>query len=201
MTIIALSGYGTSGKDTVADMLVEKYGFAKYAWADTLRYAAETLDPIVHWDEEFGSGPLRYTEALNHYGYIEAKAKFPEFRRILQYLGTDVGRNLIDDNVWVDATFKRIANERSLSDHIVISDTRFPNEANAVKLRSESQNFVVRITRPNIGPVSDHISETALDDYDFDYVIHNDGSLADLEDSVDRLWVFAESFSQGLRPE
>lgn len=192
MTIIALSGYATCGKDTVADILVEDYGFTKYAWADALRLAAEALDPIVHWDEEFGSGPLRYTEALNHYGYNEAKAKFPEFRRTLQRMGTEVGREILGDNVWVDATINRIARERSLADNIVIPDTRFPNEASAVHVRSESRNFVVRVTRPGVGPVTDHPSETSLDNYDFDYVLPNDGTLGDLGFRVDELMEFVE---------
>lgn len=198
VTIIALSGYATCGKDTVADILVEQYGFTKYAWADALRLAAEALDPIIDLDQDLT--PIRYTDALAEYGYNEAKAKFPEFRRTLQRMGTEVGREIIGDNVWVNATFHRIASERSLADRIVIPDTRFPNEASAVHVRSESRNFVVRVTRPGVGPVTDHISETGLDNWDFDYVVENDGSLADLDDRVKNLYAFVEMSSHGLRP-
>lgn len=199
MTIIALSGYATSGKDSVADILVEDYGFVKYAWADSLRMAAEALNPIVGWDEQGGSGPIRYNDAVEEYGYNEAKAKFPELRLVLQRLGTEVGREILGENVWVNATINRIASERSLSDNIVIPDTRFPNEAAAVQARSESKNFVVRVTRPGVGPVSDHISETGLDDFDFDYYIHNDGSLNDLRDRVEEVYSLIEISSKGLR--
>lgn len=199
VTIIALSGYGTCGKDTVADILVEDYGFAKYAWADTLRLATETLNPIIAWDEDASSGPIRYRDALEQDGYNEAKAKYPEFRRVLQYLGTDVGRKLLYDNVWVDATINRIASERSLSDNIVIPDTRFPNEAHAVQMRSESRNYVVRVHRPGVGPASDHISEVALDDFPFDFAIDNDGTLDDLRLKVAELWKSVEMSSGGLR--
>jgi hypothetical protein len=201
MTIIAISGYATCGKDTVADILVADYGYTKYSWADTLRNAAAVLNPIVAYDTRtVGRGAVRYNDAVEEYGYNEAKARFPELRRILQYLGTEVGRNLIDDNVWVTATLKRIASERSLSDKIVIPDTRFPNEANAVRIRSESKNFVVRVTRPGVGPVSDHPSETSLDDFDFDYTLHNDGTLAELADRVEELREFVEIRSMGLTP-
>jgi hypothetical protein len=198
MTIIALSGYGTCGKDTIADILVSDYGFTKYAWADTLRLAVEALNPIVAWDEQAGSGPIRYVDALNQYGYNEAKARFPEFRRVLQYLGTDVGRKLIDDNVWVDATFKRIQRERSLSDNIVIPDTRFKNEAFAVQTRPESKNYIVRVNRPGVGPVTDHPSETDLDDWDFDYIINNNGTIDDLGYEVEKLCLFVEMCAWGL---
>lgn len=178
--IIALSGYATCGKDTVADMLVEDHGFVKYAWADTLRQAAVALDPIVGWDVTKDE-PIRYTDALEMYGYDNAKALFTEFRRVLQFLGTEVGRKLIDDNVWVDATINRIERERSTTSDIVITDTRFSNEAHAVVERA---GIVVRVTRPGVGPANEHPSETGLDGYNFDYHIYNDGGLDKLRESV-----------------
>jgi hypothetical protein len=191
VTIIALSGYATSGKDSVADILVEDYGFVKYAWADSLRAAAAALNPIVDYgtNGEF----IRYNDVVAQYGYNEAKAMFPEVRNVLQRIGTEVGRNIIGDNVWVDATFKQIADERSLTDNIVISDTRFPNEAYAVQARSESKNYVGRVNRPGVGPVTDHPSETSLDDFDFDFVIDNDGTLDDLRDQVGELYKSLEN--------
>lgn len=179
--IIALSGYATCGKDTVADILVEDHGFAKYAWADTLRLACQALDPIVHYD---GEQEIRYNDALSALGYNEAKAVYPEFRRVLQYLGTEVGRNLIDNNVWVGATMKRIIGERSLSDDIVFTDTRFPNEALAVQARSEALGYVVRVVRPGVLAQSDHPSEISLDDWAWDYTLYNGGTIGELGDNV-----------------
>lgn len=193
--IIGLSGYATSGKDTVADILVKEFGYIKYAWADMVRLAAEALDPIVGVDD---GHPIRYTDALNKYGYNEAKARFAEFRRVLQYIGTEVGRELIDDNVWVDATISRINREASITDRIVIADTRFPNEANKIKELSGEQsggeNLVVRVVREGVGPASDHISETGLDDFDFDVVLDNNGTLDDLRDKVYSLHEYIEEF-------
>lgn len=172
--IIALSGYAGSGKDTVADVLVEERGFVKYAWADTLRMAAAALDPIVAVDEH--GAVYRYTEVLDEVGYVQAKVQFPEVRLVLQRLGTEVGRNLIGDNVWIDATFARIEREHSLSSNIVIADTRFPNEAEAVRNLS-GDNLVVRVTRPGVDAESDHPSEISLDGYDFDSYFSNEGDM------------------------
>lgn len=52
----------------------------------------------------------------------------------------------------------------------VITDTRFPNEADAIKQKG---GILIRVTRLGVGPVNDHPSETALDDYDEDYVVSN----------------------------
>ena len=190
--IISLSGWATSGKDTVADILVENRGFVKYAWADTLRLAAEALDPIVGVNED-GSW-IRYTDALTTYGYNEAKALFPEFRQVLQRIGTEVGRDLIGDNVWIDATIRRINRDRLLTSRIIITDTRFPNEAEAVKSLSDD-NLVVRVTRVHVGPQSDHPSEMALNEYEFDHEILNSGTIDDLKSKVLR-WFDLQEISR-----
>lgn len=184
--IIALSGYGSAGKDSVADVLVDKYRFKRYAWADTLRLAATALDPVVGIRED--GTAIRYTDAIEDVGYIEAKVKYPELRRTLQRLGTEVGRELIGDNVWVNATLNRIERECSTGDNIVITDTRFHNEAEVVKSPSAprflSPAYIVRVNRPGVGPAGDHPSETDLDDYPFDRIIDNDGTLSDLAGAV-----------------
>lgn len=181
--IIALSGYAGAGKDSVADVLVAERGFVKYAWADTLRLAASELNPIVAADDISNSGVLRYNDVIDMVGYTEAKIRFPEVRLVLQRLGTEVGRNLISDNVWVDATLRRIERECLPLDNVVISDTRFTNEAVAVKNLSD-QNLVVRVTRPGVGPESDHSSEVSLDDYSFDFIFDNSGDMSELHKGV-----------------
>lgn len=196
---IALSAYAGVGKDSLAEVLIEDHGFIKYAWADTLRLAAQALNPIVGvlLDEEVdASGTylqqvgyntvriIRYNAALALEGYVEAKAMYPEFREVLQKLGTDVGRNLIHDNVWVDATIGRIEREGNTDANIVFTDTRFPNEAEAVRSRG---GYVVRMERDDIGPVNDHPSETSLDDYDFDATVYNNGTLEMLPDLASHL--------------
>jgi hypothetical protein len=68
----------------------------------------------------------------------------------------------------------------------IITDVRFPNEAQAIKDRG---GIIIRIERPggesHCGGA--HASETALDDYDFDIVINNDGTIDELIDKVKQL--------------
>lgn len=205
--IISLTGYGFAGKDSLADVFVAEHGFHRYAWADTLRLAASVLNPVVgvrldgqpiecldgrEWVGYESVRIIRYNEAVSTVGYVEAKSKYPELREILQRLGTEVGRNLISDNVWVDATFARIEREYGLDADIVITDTRFPNEADAVRQRG---GYVVRIDRPGVGPVNDHPSETSMEDYRFDQYIVNDGTLDDLAVTANHLLDFLRNSS------
>lgn len=178
--IIALSGYAGAGKDSVADVLVAERGFVKYAWADTLRLAAAALNPIVHAHD---GDIVRYNDAIKAVGYTEAKVLYPEVRLVLQRLGTEVGRNLISDNVWVDATLARIERDGNWNRNVVIADTRFPNEAEAVK-SVDADNIVVRVTREGVGPESDHASEISLDDWEFDFHFDNNSDLDSLKTAV-----------------
>ncbi len=167
--IIGLSGYARSGKDTVAELLVLNYGFKRMAFADGIREALLTLNPIL----EDG---YRLNELVKMYGWEVAKAK-DEVRRLLQVLGTEVGRQQIHQDVWVWRLFNQIKE----GERIVIPDVRFPNEAKMI----ESQGGEVwRINRHNHGAVNDHVSERAMDNHMFKRVLYNDGSLDDLADEV-----------------
>lgn len=96
-------------------------------------------------------------------------------REMLQYLGTDLFRNQLHEDVWVNALFSDFKQNDSFGHDSkwIITDTRFHNEANAIKKRG---GLSIRVINPEYKPYeNEHISETALDDYDgFDAVIIND---------------------------
>lgn len=175
--IIGLSGVGQSGKDTIGKMLVEHYGYKRLAFADTLREAAYALDPMIMTDNE---EIVWLTYLVDLVGWERAKLENMQVRRLLQRLGTEVGRNVLGEDIWVDATFDKMDTD---SDY-VITDVRFPNEANAIM----DVGAVVRVERDSAGLKDEaalHPSETALDDWVFDHVVLNNGSLEDLRKEVD----------------
>jgi len=167
--IIGLSGYARSGKDTVAELLVLNYGFKRMAFADGIRQALLALNPILHDGH-------RLNEIVTMYGWEVAKGK-DEVRRLLQVMGTEVGRKLINEDVWV----WRLFNQISTDERIVIPDVRFPNEA---KMIEQQGGDVWRINRHNHGAVNNHVSERAMDNHMFKHVLYNDGTLDDLADEV-----------------
>lgn len=166
MEIIALSGYARSGKDEAAKVLVEEYGFTRVAFADKLREFLYRLDPQIGRPGEVA----RLGVIIDKYGwdgYKETPYK-DEVRELLQRLGTECGRELLGENVWVDAALSVDAEK------IVVADCRFPNEAEAVRTRG---GRVWRVSRKGVGPINDHPSETSLDNYNFDAVVSNTGTL------------------------
>jgi hypothetical protein len=175
--IIGLSGYARSGKDTFADYLVEEYGFTRIAFADKLREFLLALNPIITspvWGEH-----RRLTDVINEFGwngYKESKYG-KEIRELMQRLGTECGRQLISDTVWIDAAL------RGVSGNVVVTDVRFPNEASAIEDTYDGR--VLRVNRPGVGPANDHPSETSLDNHDFYDVFENDGTIDDLRNKID----------------
>ena len=167
--LIGLSGYARSGKDTAAELLCLNYSFNRLSFADPMRDAIYKLNPIC---SERG----RVAEVVDEYGWDIAKST-PEVRRLLQVFGTEVGREMFGSNFWIDQAFKHIEEPG----RFVFADVRFPNEADAIKARGGT---VIRINRHNLSAVNGHKSEHALDNYMFNHVIYNDGTLDDLANNV-----------------
>jgi hypothetical protein len=168
--IIGLSGYAQSGKDTVAELLCLNYKYHRRAFADPMRDAIYTLNPIVF------NLNNRVADLVDEHGWDVAKAN-PEVRRLLQVFGTDVGRKMFNENFWVDIALAGLNSEH----RVVISDVRFPNEAEAIK---NLGGQVWRINRHNHAPVNGHKSEHAMDNFMFKHVLYNDGTIDDLSDEV-----------------
>jgi hypothetical protein len=175
--LIGISGKIGSGKDTVGSILqdysddnAEDYQIKKFA--TKLKEIAALLigcDVSDFEDREFKEKELGE----------EWNGLTP--RKILQLLGTEAGREIIHPNIWVNALFADFEDS-----NWIITDVRFPNEAQAIKDRG---GIVIRVERPggesHCGGA--HASETALDTYNFDYVIDNEGNIDELIDKVKQL--------------
>lgn len=156
MNGIALSGKAGTGKDTIARIIMEHDDlFERVSFADQVKDMAGKLTGLNFHDEDIKV----------------------EYRWFLQEFGTDLMRKF-DDNFWVKKTIDKCKQLNAEGKYPIVTDVRFPNEADA--LRREGM-LLVRLeampsTREARGrPVSDHISETALDAYrNWDYFMITD---------------------------
>ncbi len=165
--LIGLTGYAQSGKDTVASVLVEKYGYTRIAFADKIKDFLYSVNPLT------ACSPTGYLQDLvDLVGWDKAKQE-AQVRALLQNVGLSA-RELIDANIWVTLALRNI----SSADRIVITDVRFENEADAIK---NLGGQVWRIKRLGVGPVNDHISESQLEAYKADQIFMNNGSVEDLQ--------------------
>lgn len=110
-------------------------------------------------------------------------------REFLQKLGTDGLRMGLHDNVWLNALMSdyNIQSLRSnKKPNWIITDTRFPNEAKTIK---DYNGILIRVNRAGVKPISDHPSETSLDNWDYDYVINNDSTIEQLYKEVKNILI------------
>lgn len=203
--VILVGGRLTSGKDAFADHLVAKHKFVKLGMSDTLAEALYRLNPLipVQHPGPFGEVSVQFVPYQNYFhdfagGYVQAKTN-PEVRRLLQQLGTEVGRELLGQNIWVEAARKKILELTSAGHNVIITGIRFPNE---LELENQLNEVIdtwgavgdkqhatsVYVDRPSLpAPVAGHSSEGSVQLEDFQYVLGNTGTLEDLYAASDAL--------------
>jgi hypothetical protein len=169
--IIGLSGYAQSGKDTIANILVEKHGYTRVAFADPIRKLLYEMDPLVPHEDNLIT--YRLQDLVDSYGWDKAKVEFPEIRRLLQELGVGA-RKLFGDTFWINEALFDVAP----NDKVVVSDVRFENEAQWIQ---DFKGQIWRVKRMETHAVNDHISESQLDGYPVDQIFVNNGTVEDLE--------------------
>jgi len=198
--IILVSGKISSGKNTFADILKEEIQnqykipvatdyFArllKEMCRDSFKPLTNYLNKIFNdvWEMEGNFCGHDFQKLITtDDSWFENKNDIT--RMALQIIGTEIVRT-VNENFWSESFIKR-TNERS--EMIVLnSDCRFPSEINQVK--NNFQTICIRIER-NLERneiINEHISEKALDDKtDWDYLIHNDGTLDELRTEAKKI--------------
>lgn len=170
--IIGLTGYAQSGKDTVASLLVENYGFTRVAFADKIRELLYEMDPPFPMADGKVVG---LQNLIDIYGWDSAKQN-ELVRSMLQNLGVGA-RKLFGPQFWVHEAMKAMLKEPKLDLNYVITDVRFANEADMIRANN---GVLWRVIRPGVGPVNGHVSESELATIEVDHVINNDGDFKDL---------------------
>ncbi len=166
--IIGLAGYAQSGKDTVAEILINRFGYKRVAFADKLKEFAYDTNPIVGY---VAGEPITLKHVVDRDGWESAKTN-TNIRRYLQDIGL-AARNHFSQTFWVDQAMRQVTDLK-----VVITDVRFINEADTIRLNGGQ---IWRIQRPGVGAVNGHVSESQMDDYEVDQTIVNDGTLDTLE--------------------
>lgn len=129
--IIGISGLIGSGKDTVADYLVNYHGFRRESFASTLK---DAVAAVFGWDRMMLEGRTRSSREWREQvdTWWAKRLDMPDLtpRWVLQYWGTDVLRDHFHNQLWVASLENKL---RLSQDNIVISDVRFPNEVAAIR--------------------------------------------------------------------
>ena len=167
MKVLAISGKAEAGKDTVAQALKKKlepmgYKVLVVHYADLLKYICKTF---FEWDGK----------------------KDEHGRTLLQKIGTEVIREQ-QPEYWISFIKDILHFFPNEWNFVIIPDCRFPNEIKEIEEDFDCSS--VRVIRPDYqNHLTDeqrlHSSETALDDWRFDYYLNNPGDEKGLDIELD----------------
>jgi hypothetical protein len=188
--LIGLGYKAGSGKDTVAEQMRRTFGVKVMHFADSLKAASEAIFGFTY--EQLSEPSLK--EIIDPYWGMSP-------RRSIQLLGTEACRNVFGATVWTKSLARKMKELPVNTPGVVIADVRFPEEWDFIK---EAGGFLVRIDRVNrSSPNHTHSSEVLLDckkDEEWDYIISNNGSIADLRHQSWKTYALATR-NQGVSNE
>ena len=166
--IVGLTGLKRAGKSSVANILKDRYGFHVRSFATPIKDMLTELGvPREYvWDPELKEKPVP--------GFGKSA------RQMLCTLGTEWGRELVSDDIWVRALETRLTDLEGRD--VVIDDVRFLNEA--LMIKRQPKGCIVHVVRPGLDRDS-HVSESGLPNDLVDGEIRNLSCyLPDLEKEV-----------------
>lgn len=173
--LIGITGRAGAGKSTVAAYLEREYGCEELAFADPLVNMLAAL-----FDTADVPSCYLTERALKE----QPTPLGPSYRRLMQTLGTEWGRDIVGRDFWVGIARRRLDVRFLHGQPVVFSDVRFHNEAVLIKERGGT---VIRVLREQAALIHPHVSESQMDGISVDFELHNHGSLATLHDQVDRV--------------
>lgn len=206
--IIGICGFIGSGKDTIADYLVNFHEFRRESFANSLK---DAVSHVFGWDRMMLEGRTKqsreWREQRDEWWSQRLGTEITP-RLMLQLWGTEVCRKAFHDDIWIASLENKLRNSK---DNVVISDCRFPNEIKSIKAAGGIVIRVVRGDEPewyeaavsaNRGPDGNatwslsrnklqqlgiHASETSWVGTNFDAILDNNGSIDDLFEQIKNL--------------
>jgi len=188
-SIILVSGYMKSGKDTLGRVAVERFNFQRFAFADALKDEVASRFAIDRklLDSQEGKGlpldkltfdrtnPIFIQLMLDEkaHGYLDLQHSSTTVRQLLIAYGMSMRRQ--NSRYWAEEVAEQI--QQTKASFAIITDWRYPNELEAISDAFPDSNIqTMRVERfhkcYNMDP-----SETMLDEFHFDYVINNNECL------------------------
>lgn len=194
---ITLAGKKQVGKDSSAQYIKQILGEERthiVHFADALKDACVLIFGIPREDMETETGKQKLTQVKWPVGVERNGAtlgyephekhkdsvseKFMTVREVLQFVGTDLFRNQLDPDIWVQSVYRKKYRE---DDIVVVADARFPNECDFAR----NNGILIGVERETGLKSDGHKSETALDGYmRYHHRIENNGSFDDLRRAV-----------------
>ncbi len=185
--LIAFTGAAGAGKDTAAQLLIDKYGYKKISFGAALK---DVLAVMFGWPREMLEGVTAESRAWREMEDEWWSARLGRRitpRGMLQEFGTDVCRMHFHNDIWVACLERRLCSVAA-GDKYVITDCRFENEAEMLRRCGYSIIRIERCGASEAAAVSEataaHESERGIPLKYVTATIKNNGSIMELESSL-----------------
>lgn len=210
--LIAITGTINSGKNTVANIIQEEANCEVFidAFAAPLK---NFVADVFAWDLDVVKGEnhsLRHLREKSDEWWSQKFEYDVTIRKMLQYIGTDVMREHLHEDIWVNSLIARYNKFCKLHDNFIyiVSDLRFPNESfsiqdaggEIIRVKREDPpwwDFVSSMRHLPFSKVKEkmgasihahvHVSEWAIALIEPNKIIANDGTLEDLRDEIKKI--------------
>lgn len=168
--------------DGIKDILSRLFGikrecFDSRAYKDTLYFYLKERQFVTIETAQREHTTIIHNQMINtNFGlnqYMNTNACI-KLRTLMQWFGTEIGRNQLYDEVWIEDTIRRANKIRNRNKYCLISDVRFGNESEAIH---NAEGIIIKVERPNLTK-DNHPSEEL--NFKYDFIINNDGSLMTL---------------------
>ena len=194
--IIGLCGFKSSGKDTIAEYLVQEYGFKKLSFAGAIK---DMLSILFGWSRDKLEGLTKedreWREEIDPIWSKLLDMPLLSPRYAMQYLATELFRNHFHPDIWL----KVVENQLNKYENIVISDCRFTNEINMIqkyggKIIHVHRNIPSWFYRYQQGEEVEYIKNIHISEYQWirthkDYIIENNTSIEDLIKNINEIYI------------
>jgi len=194
--IIGLCGFKSYGKDTIAEYLVQEYGFKKLSFAGAIK---DMLSILFGWSRDKLEGLTKedreWREEIDPIWSKLLDMPLLSPRYAMQYLATELFRNHFHPDIWL----KVVENQLNKYENIVISDCRFTNEINMIqkyggKIIHVHRNIPSWFYRYQQGEEVEYIKNIHISEYQWirthkDYIIENNTSIEDLIKNINEIYI------------
>ena len=185
-SVIAICGAKRSGKDTLADHLVARYGYEKIKLADPIKHVVKYL--FAFDDNQVGESDDK--------DIIDPKWNITP-RKAMQFFGTDMMQYKLQEllpNIGRKFWINRLMTKLDPNKKYVISDLRFVHEYEEL---NKINTFIIKVDRPTNTSIDKHASESEYTNIPVHLFIRNDKSiqtmLIEFDNSLDQS-CFSQNF-------
>lgn len=102
---------------------------------------------------------------------------FIKARTLLQYIGNNIGRNIISNDIWIESTIRNAVNIALAENVCIISDVRYANENEAICNNPLLYGVGIMCKRNADSNVTDSNIESEILNFKTTYEIYNDKGL------------------------